>query len=346
MSVYKTPLTSLKPPCSRHCQEGVALLTALLIAALVTVAAVAMASRQQLDVRRTGNMLEADQAYMYALAAEALAVQVLNVDRGLNQVDTLDDIWNEELPPTIIEGGMISGSIKDLQGRFNLNNLVDVVPGNNKGKPEPEQTRIFQRILAQVSLAEKDVQLSPFMANRVTDWIDDDLNSLADGAEDLNYLNLDLPYRAANRLMTNPSELAAVAGFSLADVAALKRYVIALPQRNTATSATQVNVNTAEAMVLMSLDQNITAQIAEDLITFRTATPFEKTANFVDELAHLQITLDPKVVSSLSVTSDYFLITSNASIGRTALDMYSLVERTATGVVVVSRSIGTNEFNQ
>ena len=321
------------------------MLTALLIAALVTVAAVAMASRQQLDVRRTGNMLEADQAYMYVLAAEALAIQVLSVDRQLNHIDTLDDIWNEELPPTIIEGGMISGSIKDLQGRFNLNNLIDVAPGNNKGKQDPDQTNMLQRILAQVSLVNENVQLSPFMANRVTDWIDDDLNSLADGAEDLNYLNLDLPYRAGNRPMVSPSELAAVAGLSLADVAALKPYVITLPQAATTTSATQVNVNTADAMVLMSLDQNITAQIAEDLVMFRTATPFENTADFVAELANHQITFDPNRVSSLSVTSDYFLITSNASIGRTALDMYSLVQRTATGVVVVSRSIGTNEFN-
>ena len=350
MSVYKKQFKTfyacgLKAPRSKKNQQGVALLTALLISALVTVAAVAMASRQQLDVRRTGNMLEADQAYMYALAAEALAIQVLNVDRGLNQIDTLDDIWNEELPPTIIEGGMISGSIDDLQGRFNLNNLIDVTPGNNKGKPDIEQTKMLQRVFAQVSLAKEDVQLSPFMANRITDWIDPDLNSLADGAEDSNYLSLELPYRAANRLMTSPSELAAVAGLSLADVAALQPYVATLPQAATATSATQVNVNTAPKMVLMSLDQNITAQIAEDLVVFRTATPFGNTADFVAELAHHQITFDPNRVSSLSVTSDYFLITSNASIGRTTLAMYSLLERTGTGVVVISRSIGTNEFN-
>jgi len=166
MSVYKKQFKTfyarkLKAPRSKKNQQGVALITALLISALVTVAAVAMASRQQLDVRRTGNMLEADQAYMYALAAEALAIQVLNVDRGLNQIDTLDDIWNEELPPTIIEGGMISGSIDDLQGRFNLNNLIDVTPGNNKGKPDIEQTKILQRVFAQVSFEKKMCSFRP-----------------------------------------------------------------------------------------------------------------------------------------------------------------------------------------
>ena len=324
----------------RRNQQGVALLTALLIAALVTVAAVAMASRQQLDIRRTGNMLEADQAYMYVLAAEALAIQVLNLDRQQNQIDTPNDIWNEELPPTMIEGGMISGKIEDLQGRFNLNNLIDAA-----NAPDPEQTRILQRILAQVSLVEENVQLSPFMANRVADWIDPDLNSLADGAEDLNYLSLEVPYRAANHPMVSPSELAAVAGFTLTDVAALKPFIATLPRAATATSATTVNVNTAPEIVLMSLDENITPSIAKDLDDYRASTPFENTADFVAELAAHQITFDPNRVSSLSVSSDYFLITSDASIGRTALRMYSLLQRTNDAVVVISRSIGTNEFN-
>ena len=43
-------------------QRGVALITALLVIALVTAAAVAMASRQQLDIRRTANILQRDQA--------------------------------------------------------------------------------------------------------------------------------------------------------------------------------------------------------------------------------------------------------------------------------------------
>ena len=45
-------------------QRGVALITALLVVALATVAAVAMATRQQLDIRRTGNLLHGEQAYL------------------------------------------------------------------------------------------------------------------------------------------------------------------------------------------------------------------------------------------------------------------------------------------
>ena len=52
-------------------QRGVALITALLVIALVVVVAVAMASRQQIDIRRSANILDADQAYELALGVEA-----------------------------------------------------------------------------------------------------------------------------------------------------------------------------------------------------------------------------------------------------------------------------------
>ena len=61
-------------------QKGVALITAMLIASLASIAAVAMVSRQNLDIRRTENMLEADKAYMYALAAESWVTQILVED--------------------------------------------------------------------------------------------------------------------------------------------------------------------------------------------------------------------------------------------------------------------------
>ncbi|MCF6257720.1 MAG: type II secretion system minor pseudopilin GspK [Gammaproteobacteria bacterium] len=332
----------MKPVNPNHKQRGVALITALLVAALVTVVAVAMASRQQLDIRRTGNMLEADQAYMYALAAESWVTQILKEDKQKTQIDTLTEEWAMKLPPIPIEGGVITGSVEDLQGRFNLNNLIETKAGgddnaaNNtadNGKPDQAQIKILQSLLAQVSFAEEKVQLSPFVANRVADWIDANLNALADGAEDLLYLGLDIPYRTANRLMASSSELAAVAGLSLRDVSALLPLVTALPV------STAVNVNTAPEMVLLSLHEDITPRIATELAAMRVNTAFETTDAFVKKLKDdYDITLDKKRVS---VSSEYFLVSSEAIIGRTTLRMYSLLERKDNVIRVVSRGIGS-----
>jgi general secretion pathway protein K len=309
-------------------QRGVALITALLIAALVTVVAVAMASRQQLDMRRTGNLLEADQADMYALAAETWATQILKEDADKTKIDSRDEEWATKLPPVPVEGGVIGGDIDDMQSRFNLNNLID-----SKGQADPVQIKIFQTLLNLVNAAEPKAQLSPFVANRVADWIDKDLNALADGAEDLEYLNLTPPYRAANQFMASPSELAAVAGVSAEGVAALLPLVTALPE------PTVINVNTAPEMVLMSLDKDITPAIAEDLVKLREQGPFEKVNDFVKKLHDdYDIDVNSKLVG---VSSDYFLVSADAAIGRTQLHLYSLLARKGNKVTVVSRGIGT-----
>ncbi len=320
----------------KYKQQGVALITALLIAALVTVVAVAMASHQQLDMRRTGNMLEADQAYMYALAAETWVIQMLKEDQQKTQIDTLIEDWAMKLPPIPVEGGAITGSVEDLQGRFNLNNLVDTSAGENSesnGKPDQAQIKAFRSLLTQVSLVKEKVQLSPFVANRVADWIDPDLNALADGAEDLLYLGLDVPYRTANRRMVSPSELASVAGLTLRDVSALLPLVTALPE------STAINVNTAPEMVLLSLHEDITPRIAAELAAMRVNTAFETADEFVKKLKDdYDVTLDKKLIS---VSSRYFLVTSDATIGRTTVRMYSVLERKDNGVNVVSRGIGS-----
>ncbi|NOX75291.1 MAG: type II secretion system minor pseudopilin GspK [Gammaproteobacteria bacterium] len=316
-------------------QRGVALITALLITALVTVVAVAMISRQQLDIRRTGNMLEADQAYMYALAAENFAIDTLR--RDPSNVDTLLEDWARPLPPMPVEGGMVSGQIEDLQGRFNLNNLL----GSNR-RADPTQVRALQTLLQQVNRVTDDLNLPPAMANRVVDWIDPDINTSVDGAEDLEYLNINadrqIPYRTANQLMVSPSELALLLNMPSNGVGALRgrKLVSTLP------AITTLNVNTAPPMVLMTLDQNITLQIASDLVQFRANQPFEQVSDFTDKLdTDYQIQMTTQAANRVSVRSEYFLVTATAAIGRTRLRMYSLLARIGGNITIIRRSFGT-----
>jgi general secretion pathway protein K len=308
-------------------QGGVALITALLITALVTVVAVAMASRQQLDIRRTGNQLESDQAYVYALSVESFAAKVLAEDAKKTQIDALTEVWATTGVAAPLEGGSVQGALEDLQGRFNLNDLVDA-----SGKADPAQIKMLQELMARVDATDDKLTFSPFLANAVTDWIDTDLNSLAAGAEDLEYLNLQPPYRTANRFMANPSELRAVAGFDSNMVRALTPLVATLPE------ATKINVNTAPELVLMSLHQDITPQIAKELDELRKQEPFERVDDFVNRLkADHNITVDKKY---LDVKSGYFLLDTVAKIGRTEVELYSVLQRKGNQVVTIQRSIG------
>ena len=82
-----------------HRQQGVALITALLIVALATVVSVRISTHLQLDVRRTGNIIATDQALQYNMEAEAWARRILKSDREDNKIDHLDEDWAIEIPP-------------------------------------------------------------------------------------------------------------------------------------------------------------------------------------------------------------------------------------------------------
>ena len=200
---------------------------------------------------------------------EAFAARGLVEDGKHTSVDSLDELWAQEVPPVPVEGGAIGGRMVDLQARFNLNNLID-------GSDAVDGVMVdgLQAILDQVNQANSEFSLSPFLANRVVDWIDRNVQSSADGAEDILYLGKPLPYRTANGLMSSPTELAAVDGFSIPAVLVLSEglpppsdtqpglppLVATLPE------FTKVNVNTAPAIVLMSLHKDITRSIADSMV--------------------------------------------------------------------------------
>ncbi len=227
--------------------QGVALITALLVIALATAAAVAMAARQQLDIRRTANALQRDQAYVYAVGAEVMAGAVLAKDDL--KVDDWDEDWALQKPAIPFEGGILAGSIEDLQGRFNLNNLV------NNGQRSDFDFERFKRLL-QVLKEKSDPpevweKAEPAdLANAAVDWIDSDSNVSPGGAEDTDYLQGERPYRVANAPLTSTSELLLVRGFTAPIYNQVAPYVTAVPVR------TKLNVNTAKVEVLRAFAED------------------------------------------------------------------------------------------
>src|SRR3569623_366557 len=212
-------------------ERGVALITAVLITAVIAVAAVAMAAQQKLDVRRTANMIDGERAYVFALGVESWVQQVLARDRRDNQTDHLGEAWAKQLPAITVEGAVLAGRLEDLQGRFNLNNLVD------KDKVSAVDVARFQRLLTSLAI-------DPNISNAVVDWIDPDADTTyPDGAEDAEYLRATPPYRAANRPMASASELLLVRGVTSEIYLKLAPVVAALPGR------TAINVNTAPKAV-------------------------------------------------------------------------------------------------
>ena len=288
-------------------QRGVALVTALLVVSLATIVAVAMATRLQVDVRRTGNLLHGEQAYAYALAAESWAEVILRRDAEDSKIDTLGENWATALPPIAVEGGFVSGRIEDLQGRFNLNNLVGA-----DGKPSVPDLEYFKRLLVLL-------EVEPGLATALLDWIDADINAtLPDGAEDDIYLLEDPPYRAANRPLVSTSELRLVKGFSPEIIALLAPFITALPE------PTALNINTASPLVLQALHAELATMDAEQIIEARGEDGFPELEAFLalDALAGLQLDVD------VDIKSAWFSVLTDVRIGRGQAQLESRLQRT------------------
>lgn len=301
--------------------RGVALITALLVVALATVAAVAMASRQQLDVRRTANLLDGDQAYAYAEAVEGWGRMILDRDAKDNQIDKLDDTWAQQLPPIAVPGGQIGGYILDLQGRFNLNNLL--TPEGQLSEPD---LQYFQRLL-------RALELDAAVALAVIDWLDSDFDTrFPDGAEDDYYLNTETPYRAANRPMQSISELRLVKGIDAKTWKALAPYICALPAR------TALNINTAQTPLLQALVEEFSTTSAEQLVEARGKAGYDTVETFLqqDAFAGREI-----ATGSLAVASQFFLIRSEITLGTARARVFSVVQRMSNGSQILARTQGT-----
>lgn len=199
-------------------QSGVALITALIFTALVTTFAVAMAARQELDIRRSANIVGNDRSYLFALGIEEWARKVLSDDAADNQVDHLGEDWNAALPAIHVDGATVTGKITDLQGLINVNGLVDA-----NGAPIESEIKRLQRLLRYLELNED-------LVFAIVDWIDPDTEtSFPGGAEDSEYLNKDPAYRAANAPLVSISELRLVQGMDRDVYARLQPFVTALP---------------------------------------------------------------------------------------------------------------------
>ncbi len=296
-------------------QQGVALITALLVVALATIAAVAMTTRQQLDIHRTANIINGEQAYIYALGGESWIKRILLRDN--NNTDSIHDLWAMPMPPLAIPGGSVQGQVEDLQSRFNLNNLV------KEGQASPEDLILFEHLL-------RILKLSPALAQVVVDWIDSDMEAkIPNGAEDDIYLSQTPAYRTSNTLLSSPTEIRLLAGFDN------KNYQILLPYISTLPTRTPINVNTAPLPILMALAKGLNETDATALIADREKKPFESVQDFLihDALAGLKIK-----ANYLSISSTYFLFKAKVQIDKVRTELNSVLHRLSDKVTVVMRS--------
>jgi general secretion pathway protein K len=304
-------------------QRGVALIVALLVIALATVLIAGLLDRGELAYARTRNQLHEAQAQSYALGLEVYAERVLKEDQAKgNGVDTNDSPWATPLPPTPVPGGTIAAAMRDLNGRFNLNNL----------DPAYDTAQVWRQKAEQLLDA---LKLDRKLAGDIVAWMDPAPGAAAAG--DAFYLAQPVPYRSAKRQFSHVSELRLIRGIDGDVYAKLAPYVSALPP------GTRINVNTASVPVLMTLTRTtMTSEMAQAIWQHGHAH-FQQTSDVGSAQPQLGPIDHPEYYD---VHSSYFLASGLITLDGLPLGFNSIIERRQGGadggIRVIQRSRGTD----
>ncbi|MBA6327793.1 type II secretion system minor pseudopilin GspK [Colwellia sp. MB02u-6] len=320
----------------------------MLIVALIAILATQMTARLQLQMQRTTNIASNQQAYWYAMGAEAFAKRVLIQSFADNaEVTHLGQIWAQGENTFPVDLGEITGEITDLNSCFNLNALRvddddDSNNINNNGnvvKKSPARAA-FEELLIIMNIEGVGSFEAQYMADALTDWLDANSSiSSSGGAEDNDYAAKAFPYLAANNYLASIGELRVVEHFTVNVINKLKDYACVLPNTN----LNKINVNTIaldkpEILVAMlGISQNEATQA----LTARGEEGFKSVDEFFNLSELSKAKIPPKKKQQFAVTSEYFKLKTTASFNNSYFALNTIMKvDNKNNISVISRIIG------
>jgi general secretion pathway protein K len=287
--------------------RGMALITALIVVALLVTIAVELVYAVYGHGRSTRLYAHAVQASLLAssaIEAEAVRLSAFGGDKYTRLADA-----ERARGFSAEDAGRVKLSIEDEQGKVALNQMVA-----QNGELVPERFELFRRLLKTLGLQDE-------LAFAVADWIDADAAPREGGAESDYYKELKPAYAPKNSALYSVEELLLVKGFDAETVKRLKPFV-------TVYTDGLININDAPREVIMALDDEISADMAESVIQARETSPFESAAKIreIQGFGALEVGLEGR----LTTKSSTFRIEGTAESGE-AKRAVEAVFRTATG---------------
>lgn len=271
--------------------RGMALLVVLAIIAMLTSLLTELAFSTLVDLRLTETFRDTTRAYYLAKGGITAGRMILQEDR--NQYDSLEELWSQGVVNYPVHEGSVTVRIIDQDGKLAINALVS---GNT---PNTLMVDRFYRLFVALEL-DNLADPAELTANLI-DWLDSGNNPYAQiltdgvsisvsGAEAAYYQELSPPYPIKNGRLDTLDELALIKGFT-PEVLRLVLPHVGLHD------LVAVNINTASAAVLRSLDPLLDAKVVETLLKYRQEKP-------IVGLGQLEGVLPPGAYSALKSLSN------------------------------------------
>lgn len=309
-------------PIAPHSQQGMAVITALLVVVAVTMIVATLLQRQDAFVRAVQSAQTRAEAQALLRGGLSVARRLLIEDEQRTATTRLDGIWAQPIIDTRLEaagrkGAIFTGRLEDEQGKFNLRNLVF------RGRFYVDGVAEWRRLCGMLDVPQE-------IADRVAQRIlvaqpteaGEDNGGVPGGATQL------LPdARIQAPMPRSLDDLRSVEGFDDAIVAKLRPHVTVLPR------VTLVNVNTASAEVIAARVPGMTLDQAKALVARRGAGQwFVNSADFFNRLNMPELQTNQMRVS---VNSGWFTLVGAARLGNSIMLTHALLVRSDTGLPVV-----------
>lgn len=354
-------------PCAPQAkkQGGIALLVILLIVAIISIVATEMMARLQLNVARTVNIKDNNQAYWYAMGAEQFAKKSLNELKTLSPDNiNLGQPWAQVFEYPIDTGG-IRAELIDLQSCFNLNTLGPAAsvanpdngeesndeppPPLNSDSNQPQNpnaaalnpAQAFFNLL-RLSSDNIDSFTAETVRDSLIDWLDEDSNITGYGAEDADYESLRIPYVAANALLTNKSEIRLINGIDMAYLRDLLPHVCVIPDLTYNTMAININTVTEESAHILAAMLNLDVDDVSRIIASRPQDGFANTSDFFSEPNIVALNLTAAQKAWFILKTNYFMLRTKTRYNNATFTMTTIfkLDSGEDGVSVISREFG------
>jgi len=312
-------------------QRGAALLTALIIVALVATLAGSMVWQQWRAIQVEAAERARTQSAWILSGALDWARLILREDAKNGTVDHLGEPWAVPLAEARLStflavdkdnntedapDAFLSGVITDAMARYNLINLLDATGGIAKLELES-----LERLCETVGVS-KDI------ASRIAVGLRDAAPPVppAPGASG--------PVRtppADPPLMPQSASQLGWLGIDAESLRALDPYIILIP--DTLRFPTSVNVNTAPREVLVAVVDKLDLATAERIVQSRQRVPLKG----IGDLTALAPSVPAGNLNRLTFGSNYFQVRGRLRLGDLVLEQRSLVKRNGPTVVVLQR---------
>ncbi|RJR22495.1 MAG: general secretion pathway protein GspK [Nitrospiraceae bacterium] len=254
-------LVLFSPPgeqgCSRENQKGSALIITLLLVTILTGLVVDFVYEVYIDSSSLSNWSNAQRASLIAKSGQAISAEFIR--------DIKDEKYTDkrqvELPveQDFGPGTGLSIIIEDENSKFNINSIIY----EQSGATDDEALASLKKLLEYLNI-------NPNLALSIADWIDPDSEPRLYNSE--NY--------AKNDFLWSVDELRWVEGINKEIYDKISPYMTVY--KNINILKPQININTAQMPVLMSLHPDMTETLAKNIIEHRESYPFENNPDILN----------------------------------------------------------------